>query len=96
MGIDSLFSSRILVQSWCPAIYGHEMVKAGLVLGFFGGRTKFKENRNCIPIRGDIHVLMVGDPGLGTHHYPLRTLSSGIILLSIWPEHIGVRILCSI
>jgi DNA helicase MCM8 len=28
---------KLLVHSVCPTIYGHEMVKAGLLLGLFGG-----------------------------------------------------------
>ncbi|KAG7273010.1 hypothetical protein CRUP_011894 [Coryphaenoides rupestris] len=55
---------RLIVHSLCPAIYGHLLVKAGLSLALFGGRQKRTE-RNCIPIRGDPHVLVVGDPGLG-------------------------------
>jgi DNA helicase MCM8 len=49
----------------CPAIYGHELVKAGLILGLFGGTAKFVGDQNCIPVRGDPHILIVGDPGLG-------------------------------
>ncbi|KAM4597632.1 DNA helicase MCM8-like, partial [Polymixia lowei] len=55
---------RLIVQSLCPAIYGHLLVKAGLVLALFGGRQKHAD-RNSIPIRGDPHILVVGDPGLG-------------------------------
>ncbi|CAL4067285.1 unnamed protein product, partial [Meganyctiphanes norvegica] len=54
---------RLLVGSLCPAIYGHEMVKAGLLLCLFGGCTKSGGDR--VPIRGDPHILVVGDPGLG-------------------------------
>lgn len=35
------------------------MVKAGLILSLFGGNAKRARSRN------DIHVLLVGDPGLG-------------------------------
>ncbi|XP_058037120.1 DNA helicase MCM8 isoform X5 [Ahaetulla prasina] len=52
-------------SSLCPTIYGHEMVKAGLVLALFGGCQKYMDDKNRIPIRGDPHLLMVGDPGLG-------------------------------
>eukprot|EP00457_Paulinella_chromatophora_P001820 gb/GEZN01001822.1/.p1 GENE.gb/GEZN01001822.1/~~gb/GEZN01001822.1/.p1 ORF type:complete len:773 (+),score=94.11 gb/GEZN01001822.1/:218-2536(+) len=62
-GTENLF--KLLVQSLCPAIYGHEMVKAGLLLALFGGRQKFAGDRNKLSIRGDPHVLIVGDPGLG-------------------------------
>ncbi|RZF44587.1 hypothetical protein LSTR_LSTR001345 [Laodelphax striatellus] len=49
---------RLAVNSLCPTIYGHEMVKAGLLLGLLGGAQG-----GCK--RGDSHVLVVGDPGLG-------------------------------
>jgi DNA helicase MCM8 len=32
---ESLF--KLLVASLSPAIYGHDLVKAGLILGLFGG-----------------------------------------------------------
>ncbi|OXB68339.1 hypothetical protein ASZ78_015279, partial [Callipepla squamata] len=60
---ENLF--RIIVNSLCPAIYGHEIVKAGLVLALFGGCQKFLDDKNRIAVRGDPHVLVVGDPGLG-------------------------------
>ena len=60
---ENLF--RLLVGSLCPSIYGHELVKAGLVLGLFGGSQKFTNDKNRIPVRGDPHMLVVGDPGLG-------------------------------
>ncbi|XP_055541524.1 DNA helicase MCM8 isoform X2 [Wyeomyia smithii] len=50
---------RLLVHSLCPTIYGHEMIKAGLLLGLFGGSTGAGKRRS------EIHVLVVGDPGIG-------------------------------
>ncbi|KAM3606786.1 uncharacterized protein V6R79_023226 [Siganus canaliculatus] len=55
---------RLIVHSLCPAIYGHLVVKAALALALFGSRQKHT-GRNSVPVRGDIHILMVGDPGLG-------------------------------
>ncbi|XP_057704442.1 DNA helicase MCM8 [Corythoichthys intestinalis] len=55
---------KLIVHSLCPAIYGHLLVKAALVLVLFGGRQKHT-GKNSVPVRGDPHVLMVGDPGLG-------------------------------
>lgn len=51
---------EVIVNSICPGIYGHEMVKAGLVLSLFGG-----SNCSLNQTRGDIHILVIGDPGLG-------------------------------
>lgn len=42
-----------------------QIVKAGLALALFGGCQKFVDDKNRIPVRGDPHVLVVGDPGLG-------------------------------
>ncbi|KNC75299.1 hypothetical protein SARC_12173, partial [Sphaeroforma arctica JP610] len=56
---------RLLVHSISPSIYGHEMIKAGLVLALFASGQKFADDKNRIPIRGGTHVLIVGDPGLG-------------------------------
>uniref|UniRef100_A0A803SNX2 DNA helicase MCM8 n=1 Tax=Anolis carolinensis TaxID=28377 RepID=A0A803SNX2_ANOCA len=60
---ENLF--KLIVNSLCPTIYGHEIVKAGLVLALFGGCQKYVDDKNRIPIRGDPHLLVVGDPGLG-------------------------------
>ncbi|CAI6342749.1 unnamed protein product [Macrosiphum euphorbiae] len=51
---------ELMVNSLCPGIYGHEMVKAGMLLSLFGGSTC-----NLNQTRGDIHILVIGDPGLG-------------------------------
>ncbi|XP_041106487.1 DNA helicase MCM8 [Polyodon spathula] len=56
---------KLIVNSLCPAIYGHTLVKAGLALALFGGCQKYIDDKNRIPVRGDPHMLVVGDPGLG-------------------------------
>lgn len=80
---DSAFP--LLVHSLCPTIFGHELVKAGLLLGLFGGSSYRSRaqmdltarqhdgdkgntggtNGKDFQVRADIHVLVVGDPGLG-------------------------------
>ncbi|OAY84810.1 putative DNA helicase MCM8 [Ananas comosus] len=56
---------RQILHSFCPSIYGHELVKAGITLALFGGVQKHSMDQNKVPVRGDIHVIIVGDPGLG-------------------------------
>ena len=56
---------RWIVNSIAPAIYGNELVKAGFALALFGGVRKNGEDKNRLPVRGDSHMLVVGDPGLG-------------------------------
>jgi DNA helicase MCM8 len=56
----------LVCQSMCPTIYGHDLVKAGLALSLFGGKqNRMVDPKGRVSIRGDIHVLIVGDPGLG-------------------------------
>lgn len=52
------------VHSLCPQIFGHEMVKAGLVLALFGGSNGTRSTEGS-ERRTESHVLIVGDPGLG-------------------------------
>ena len=59
-----------LVHSLCPTIYGHELVKAGLLLCLFGGSASdesAKETRDVLAgsTRCNSHILLVGDPQLG-------------------------------
>ncbi|ORY50759.1 MCM-domain-containing protein [Rhizoclosmatium globosum] len=63
VGGEELF--KLLVNSLCPAIFGHETVKAGLLLALFGGRKRTLQESKDIEIRSNPHVLVVGDPGLG-------------------------------
>ena len=54
-----------LVASLCPTIFGHDLVKFGLLLGMFGGTRQGVGDGRSVSTRPDIHVLVVGDPGLG-------------------------------
>jgi replicative DNA helicase Mcm len=52
-----------LVASIAPTIYGHEYIKQALLLQLFGG--VHKQQDQGVKSRGDIHVLLIGDPGSG-------------------------------
>ncbi|MEK6958003.1 MAG: LAGLIDADG family homing endonuclease [archaeon] len=51
-----------LIQSIAPHIYGHEIMKESIALQLFGGVKKLLPNAQ--QVRGNIHILLVGDPGM--------------------------------
>ena len=51
-----------IVKSIAPSIWGHEEVKKALALQLFGGVKKSRSDGT--KTRGDVHVLLVGDPGV--------------------------------
>lgn len=59
--------TRILVNSIAPSIYGHHHIKTAIALSMFGGE---RQNINgSHTIRGDINVLLLGDPGLAKSQF---------------------------
>ncbi len=50
-----------IIASIAPAIYGHWDIKESIALALFGGVPK--KLRDGTRVRGDIHVLLIGDPG---------------------------------
>ncbi len=52
-----------LVNSIAPSIYGYEKIKEALLLQLMGGVRKTR--MDSVVSRGDMHILLVGDPGSG-------------------------------
>ena len=50
-----------IIRSIAPSIYGHQDVKTAIALSLFGGVSKQAQGK--MSIRGDINVLLLGDPG---------------------------------
>ena len=55
---DHIYSR--LVSSIAPTVYGHEIVKKGILLQLMGG--VHKETGEGIHLRGDLNICIVGDP----------------------------------
>ena len=60
MSKDHRISERI-IASIAPSIFGHDYIKRALALALFGGEAKNPGQKH--KVRGDINVLICGDPG---------------------------------
>ncbi|GHJ86781.1 hypothetical protein NliqN6_3183 [Naganishia liquefaciens] len=60
MSKDERIAKR-LIKSIAPSIYGHDDIKTAIALSLFGGVPKDINRKHRI--RGDINVLLLGDPG---------------------------------
>ncbi|KAF9450638.1 MCM-domain-containing protein [Macrolepiota fuliginosa MF-IS2] len=58
--IDSDHIYSRLVESIAPTVYGHEIVKKGILLQLMGG--VHKQTPEGMHLRGDINICIVGDP----------------------------------
>ncbi|WP_440990387.1 minichromosome maintenance protein MCM [Haloarchaeobius baliensis] len=52
-----------MVGSIAPSIFGYDQEKLAMILQLFSGVTKFLPDESRI--RGDLHMLLIGDPGTG-------------------------------
>jgi DNA replication licensing factor MCM6 len=68
---DKIYSR--LVQSLAPMVYGHEIVKKGLLLQLLGGVSKMTPEG--MALRGDINICIVGDPSTSKSQF-LKYISS--------------------
>jgi DNA replication licensing factor MCM2 len=55
-----------IYRSIAPSIYGHSIIKRSIALALFGGVVRKKDTHK---IRGDINILLLGDPGLGKSQF---------------------------
>ncbi|PSQ43354.1 XRE family transcriptional regulator, partial [Halobacteriales archaeon QS_9_68_42] len=67
-----------MIGSMAPSIYGYEQEKLAIIMQLFSGVTKHLPDDSRI--RGDLHMLLIGDPGTGKcQKYDTKvTLGSGI------------------
>ncbi len=54
-------SAKKIISSMAPSIYGHDKIKEAMALQLMGGVRKKRDDG--VVTRGDIHMLLVGDPG---------------------------------
>ncbi|KAI9104624.1 MCM2/3/5 family-domain-containing protein [Phlyctochytrium arcticum] len=56
----------LILKSFCPKIYGMYIVKLAIMLVLIGGTEM---HQGGMKIRGDCHILLVGDPGTGKSQF---------------------------
>jgi len=59
---ENVAVNEAVVRSIAPSIFGYESVKEAIALQLFSGVPKLLPDGSHI--RGDIHILLVGDPGI--------------------------------
>lgn len=62
LSLDPVVGERI-IRSIAPSIYGHRHVKTAVALSLFGGCSIEGGAGGTHRVRGDINVLLLGDPG---------------------------------
>ncbi len=67
---------NLIVKSIAPAIFGHEDVKRTIACQLFGGCRKVLPDG--MKLRGDINVLLLGDPGTAKR-YVLHLIASSVL-----------------
>lgn len=57
---------ELLVNTLAPEVYGHDLIKQGLILSLFEGNRPDDDTFKAAQMdRWTIHILLIGDPGLG-------------------------------
>lgn len=54
---------KLMIKSYCPEIYGEDVIKLGIILQLFGARAIYRDGRKIKS--GNFHILLIGDPSKG-------------------------------
>lgn len=76
---DHIYSR--LVSSIAPTVYGHEIVKKGILLQLMGG--VHKQTPEGMHLRGDLNVCIVGDPSVSKSQFLKYANESDLLRLII-------------
>jgi DNA replication licensing factor MCM2 len=80
-----------IIHSIAPSIYGHTDIKTAVALSLFGGVAKSARGQHLI--RGDINVLLLGDPGTAksqVHKYVEKTAHRAVFATGQGASAVGL------
>ena len=83
---DHIYSR--LVESIAPTVYGHEIVKKGLLLQLMGG--VHKQTQEGMHLRGDINICIVGDPSTSKSQFLKLARRASLCLVIILIFLLGI------
>lgn len=61
---EPMVGRNLILKSFCPKIYGMYIVKLAIMMVLMGGVAKY--DQSGVKVRGDSHILLVGDPGIAS------------------------------
>lgn len=79
-------SGERICKSIAPSIYGHRNIKTAIALALFGGQEKHPSGSHRL--RGDINVLLLGDPGVAKSQflkYVEKVSQRAVYTTGAWP-----------
>mmetsp|Transcript_5138 Transcript_5138/g.16339 ORF Transcript_5138/g.16339 Transcript_5138/m.16339 type:complete len:200 (-) Transcript_5138:719-1318(-) len=82
-----------IINSLCPQIFGMHKAKLAILLALVGG-VSCKET-NSVAVRGEIHCLLVGDPGVGKSQLlkcAVRTAERGVLASGVGTSSAGLTV----